>query len=129
MGTQILVLSPDQEAQESIQEIFNQTAVEVISIDSFKAMANALKEKVVPSIMLFDLTMDFSRCMELIQFLRKKDAYAEMPIMVMTDIPDPTQIKSSMEAGANRYISKTFLYNTLLNTTGDLLQIRIRRQT
>lgn len=127
MGIQILVLSKDQEAQESIQEIFSQTGVEILALDSFKAMANVIKEQITPNMMLIDLTMDFDRCLELTQFLRKKNGYAEMPIMVMTDIPDPTQIKAIMAAGASRYISKAFLYNTLLNTTSDLLQIKIRR--
>ncbi|GAB4336297.1 MAG: hypothetical protein Kow00117_18950 [Phototrophicales bacterium] len=129
MRKQILVLSKDQQAQESIQEIFSQTNVEVMALDSFKALANVLKQQTIPDIMLIDLTMDFARCLELVQFLRKKPNYAQMPIMVMTDIPSPEQIKAIMAAGASRYISKVFLYNTLLDTTSELLNVRIRRLT
>ena len=53
--------------------------------------------------------------------MRARDQFAKLPVLVLTAVPDPDQVRGALQAGANRYLTKLFISKNLLKTVQEML--------
>jgi len=73
-------------------------------------------------LMVLDLNMPDMHGMEVINFVRKHQAYRDIPIVVLTTKSEESSRTEALAAGANRYLTKTFDPRQLADVVGSLLQ-------
>jgi two-component system chemotaxis response regulator CheY len=80
-----------------------------------------LKANPIPDLLILDLNLQDNRVLQFLQQVRKQTDLANLPVLVLTDFPDPTQIREALQAGANRYLTKMFVGSNLLHTIREML--------
>ena len=73
-------------------------------------------------LMVLDLNMPDMHGMEVIDFVRKHQAYRDIPIVVLTTKGDESSRKEALAAGANRYLTKPFDPRQLADVVDSLLK-------
>ena len=71
--------------------------------------------------MVLDLNMPDMHGMEVINFVRKHQAYRNIPIVVLTTKSEESSRTEALVAGANRYLTKPFDPRQLDDVVGSLL--------
>jgi two-component system chemotaxis response regulator CheY len=71
---------------------------------------------------VLDLNMPDMHGMEVINFVRKHQAYRNIPIVVLTTKSEESSRTEALAAGANRYLTKPFDPRQLADVVGSLLQ-------
>ena len=74
-------------------------------------------------LMVLDLNMPDMHGMEVIDFVRKHQAYREIPIVVLTTKSEETSRTKALAAGATRYLTKPFDPRQLADIVGSLLKM------
>ena len=72
-------------------------------------------------LMVLDLNMPDMHGMEVIDFVRKHQAYRNIPIVVLTTKGEESSRTQALAAGANRYLTKPFDPRQLADVVGSLL--------
>ena len=73
-------------------------------------------------LMVLDLNMPDMHGMEVIDFVRKHQAYRHIPIVVLTTKDEEASRKDALAAGANRYLTKPFDPRQLADVVDSLLR-------
>ena len=73
-------------------------------------------------LMVLDLNMPDMHGMEVIDFVRKHQAYRDIPIVVLTTKGEESSRKEALAEGANRYLTKPFDPRQLADVVGSLLK-------
>lgn len=73
-------------------------------------------------LMVLDLNMPDMHGMEVIDFVRKHQAYRDIPIVVLTTKGEESSRRDALAAGANRYLTKPFDPRQLADVVGSLLK-------
>ena len=73
-------------------------------------------------LMVLDLNMPDMHGMEVIGFVRKHQAYREIPIVVLTTKDEESSRSEALAAGANRYLTKPFDPRQLADVVSSLLK-------
>jgi len=71
---------------------------------------------------VLDLNMPDMHGMEVIDFVRKHQAYRDIPIVVLTTKGEESSRRDALAAGANRYLTKPFDPRQLADVVGSLLK-------
>ena len=67
---------------------------------------NALAKE-LPDVVLLDLMMPGMNGFEVLQRIRSNKAMANLPVIVLSSLAQPEDIKRSLEAGASAFLQKT----------------------
>lgn len=73
-------------------------------------------------LMVLDLNMPDMHGMEVIDFVRKHQAYRDIPIVVLTTKGEESSRNQALAAGATRYLTKPFDPRQLADVVGSLLK-------
>lgn len=73
-------------------------------------------------LMVLDLNMPDMHGMEVIDFVRKHQAYRDIPIVVLTTKSEERSRRDALAAGANRYVTKPFDPRQLADVVSSLLK-------
>lgn len=68
-----------------------------------------------------DLNMPDMHGLDFLQFVREHNAFKDIPILVITTRADAQMREVVLSAGANRYLTKPFSPDAILETVKDLL--------
>jgi two-component system chemotaxis response regulator CheY len=72
-------------------------------------------------LMVLDLNMPDMHGLEVVQFVRRHQAYSRIPIIVLTTRGDESSRSAALEAGASAYLTKPFLPSVLAANARELL--------
>lgn len=78
-------------------------------------------EKRIPDLLLLDVAMPEMDGIEVCHELRKSEATKDLIIIVLSGFASESSINEAMNAGANKYITKPFLPNELLDIVSEYL--------
>lgn len=73
-------------------------------------------------LMVLDLNMPDMHGMEVIDFVRRHQAYRNIPIVVLTTKGEEASRTKALDAGANRYLTKPFNPQQLADVVNSLLK-------
>lgn len=108
-----LVITSDVELTAVIESTLRTMSMPCIVETTMQKAAKTLQNGMRPSMILIDLSVE-----QAIRFIKEAKGHAvlsKVPMLAMTDDPSLPEVKSALEAGANRWIAKSFISRTLLS--------------
>lgn len=118
----ILVVDDDSELQGLIQLLLSRINVESISALDVQAAVQILRDPPMPDMMILDLMLPGVSGIDFLRQLRARPAFDTLPVLVLSALVDPDQIREALEAGADRYLTKPYLANNLTTLVADLMR-------
>ncbi|NWF67550.1 MAG: response regulator [Chloroflexi bacterium] len=123
----ILVVDDDVALQKLIAVLLEHAGMEVVAAPNAAAAAQALKAPPLPEVLVLDLMLPDVSGLEFLRQLRSKDAFNDLPVLILSALADPDQIRNGLQIGADRYLTKPYLANNLVSTVQDLLRTGRRK--
>ncbi len=118
----ILVVDDDPALQKLVVSLIRRAGMETLSaIDAHEA-AKHLEGDILPDLILLDLMLPEISGIQFLQKIRAKEQYNTVPVIILSALADPEQIREGLESGADRYLTKPYLANNLIKTVREVLQ-------
>ena len=54
--------------------------------------------------------------------MRALKQFADLPVLVIVEEPDPDVVKTALQAGANRYLTQSFIQANLMRTLREMIR-------
>ncbi len=123
----ILVVDDDPELQELVRVLLTHAGMEAIPAETAAAAAQVLRKLPLPDLVLLDMMLPDVSGLELLKQMRAKDVFDSLPVVILSALADPEQIRDGLKAGADRYITKPYIAGNLVNTVQEVLRAGRRK--
>ena len=120
MSTRLLLITNDLEMTTTIQELLASHSLEIVVKNTLRRAAQFLVQEDTPEVVLLDLSAHMSDGFDFLRKIRSIKRFAQLPIVVTVEDPDPDVIKDALQVGANRYLTQSFIQTNLLRTLRDM---------
>lgn len=118
----ILVVDDDPALQKLVVSLINRAGMQTLSaIDAHQALEH-LSSDTLPDLILLDLMLPEISGIEFLKKIRLKKQFDGLPVIILSALADPEQIREGLESGADRYLTKPYLANNLVKTVREVLQ-------
>ncbi len=118
----ILVVDDDPSLQKLVVLLLERAAFQPISVFNATDAATVLREQPLPDLLLLDLMLPEVSGIDFLKQLRTKTAFDKLPVIILSALADPAQIREGLDAGADRYLTKPYLANNLVKTIQEVLK-------
>lgn len=118
----VLVVDDETEIRTLVTILLNRIGMEVLPAESAAEAAHILKTSALPDLMILDLMMPGVSGVDFLRQLRAKDIFEPMPVLVLSALVEPQQIREALDAGADRYLTKPYITNNLTTLVQDILR-------
>ena len=118
----VLVVDDDKELLNLIRVLLSRLNVDVTTAESATAAAQLLKTEPLYDLLVLDLMLPDVSGVDLLKQMRGKDMFEKLPILVLSALIDPVQIRDALDAGADRYLTKPYIANNLVSVAGEMLR-------
>lgn len=118
----ILVVDDDEGVRKLVELILKRGGIEPILAANATEAATVLRQKPLPNLLVLDMMMPGISGLELLTQIRAKKVFDDLPVLILSALADPEQIKAGLNAGADRYLTKPYLANNLLVTVTEMLR-------
>lgn len=118
----ILVVDDDEGVRKLVELILTRGGMQPILAADATEAAGFLRQKPLPNLLVLDMMMPGISGMELLTQIRAKKIFDDLPILILSALADPEQIRAGLDAGADRYLTKPYLANNLLVTVTEMLR-------
>lgn len=117
----ILVVDDDPALQKLVVLLLKRADMNPISAMNATEAAQILKEKPLPDLVVLDLMLPEISGIDFLKQMRTKTQFDHLPVVILSALADPAQIREGLEAGADRYLTKPYLANNLIRTVQEVL--------
>ncbi len=117
----LLMVTQDEDVQRLVQTLIEHRRVQGDFTDSAQAAARFLQNNPLPDVVVLDLSLPDNTALLFLEQLRQRDAFKGLPVLVLTDFPDPDQVRDALGKGADRYLTKLFINRNLLSTIEEMI--------
>jgi two-component system chemotaxis response regulator CheY len=124
MTNKVLIVTNDDEFSKDAEGLMRQyLGLQSNLAYNIEEATERLENYPLPALLIVDLTLKELGLspLEFVRKVRANPQFKKLGILVLTALPDPTQIKAALQAGANRYLTKQFTQSNLLPTVRELL--------
>ncbi len=118
----ILVVDDDPALQKLVVALLNRAGMETVTAMNASEAALILRHPPLPNLMLLDLMMPEISGIEFLKQVRAKPHFDNLPVIILSALADPEQIREGLDSGADRYLTKPYLANNLIKTVREVLQ-------
>ncbi len=118
----ILVVDDDVELQQLVRVLLGRNDMDVITAGNASEAAQVLSPPPIPDLMLLDLMLPDQSGMSFLRELRARRVFDTLPIIVLSALVDPNQIRDALDSGADRYLTKPYIANNLVAYVTDVLR-------
>ncbi len=123
----VLVVDDDREILNLVNMLLAHVGLEVITAETAATAAQILRQQPLPNLVILDLMLPDVSGLELLRQMRAKDVFDSLPVVILSALADPKEIREGLDAGADRYVTKPYIANNLINVVQDLLRNGRRR--
>ncbi|MCB9451204.1 MAG: response regulator [Anaerolineaceae bacterium] len=123
----VLVVDDDRELQSLVQVLLERVGIDTIPALTVAEAVRILRAKPLPDLVLLDLMLPDVSGMELLRQMRAKTFFDNLPVVILSALADPDQIREGLEAGADRYLTKPYIAHNLTKTVNDVLRTGRRK--
>jgi DNA-binding response OmpR family regulator len=120
----ILVVDDDPALQKLVTTLLQRADFEVVNAINASEAANILKTSPLPDLMVLDLMLPEISGISFLRQLRSKRYFDALPVIILSALADPAQIREGLDAGADRYLTKPYLANNLVKTIHEVIEAR-----
>jgi CheY-like chemotaxis protein len=125
----VLVVEDQIEVQNLIRVLLERFNFETIEAYSVNDAVQILRKTPLPDIVLLDLMLPDVSGLELLRQMRAKEYFDNLPVIILSAIVDPDQIRDALATGADRYVTKPNLAHSLVRTVQETLRTGRRKTT
>lgn len=118
----VLVVDDDQELQNLVKALLERGGLEAIPAMNVASAVQILRAKPMPDVVLLDLMLPDISGLELLRQMRAKEVFDHLPIIILSALADPKEIRQGLELGADRYLTKPYIAHNLLKTIHEVLR-------
>jgi two-component system phosphate regulon response regulator PhoB len=123
----VLIVEDEPEMQDLMRSLLERAGLETFSAYDVATAVQVLRGKPLPDLVLLDLMLPEISGMELLRQIRAKDVFDELPVIIVSALADPDQIRKGFELGADRYVTKPAIAHNLVKTVQEVLRAGRRR--
>jgi two-component system, OmpR family, phosphate regulon response regulator PhoB len=118
----ILVVDDDPSLQKLVGVLLGRAGMESIGALNATEAAKILRTGPLPDLVILDLMLPDISGIDFLRQMRQKVTFDHLPVLILSALADPDQIREGLSAGADRYLTKPYLANNLIATVNDLLR-------
>jgi DNA-binding response OmpR family regulator len=118
----ILIIEDDPEELRLIEYLLNRPEFELSKAQTAAAGAKMLRGGTLPDLLIVDLMMSDVPGVEFVRQMRSRPQFDAIPVIVLADATRPMEIRTALVAGADRYVTKTYMGNNLIKTAFEVLE-------
>jgi CheY-like chemotaxis protein len=118
----VLVVDDEPSIQDVVRALLERTGLEVVAALDVSTAVLVLRSKPMPDLVLLDLMMPDVSGFELLRQMRATPIFDKLPIIILSAVADPDQIRKGLEMGADRYVTKTYLAHSLARTVQEVIR-------
>jgi DNA-binding response OmpR family regulator len=82
----------------------------------------ALENDPLPHLVLLDLMLPEISGIEFLKQMRSQSRYNDVPVIILSALTEPEQIREGLSEGADRYLTKPYLANNLVKTVREVIE-------
>ena len=101
----VLIIEDEEDAAELFAEMMRVSGFRVVKTSS-SAPAIAMMTGEKPDVVLLDIMMPEISGLDILRQMRRDPTLVNIPVIVLSALSTPTDIRHSMEAGASTYLTK-----------------------
>ncbi len=124
----VLVIDDDPELQELVRVLLSSIGMDVVTAGTAAAAAQVLRQKPLPDLVLLDLMLPDVSGLEFLRQMRAKAVFNDLPVIILSALADPEQIRDGLKMGADRYITKPYVAANLTKVVVEVLRTGRRNQ-
>jgi DNA-binding response OmpR family regulator len=102
----IWIIDDDEEMTLAIQLMLNMLNYEATGFVSAYQVTDALNAGKIPDLIILDVNMPDVSGMDLLEYLRRKPAWKNLPVVMLSTEAADVTVDKAMELGADGYITK-----------------------
>lgn len=122
-GTRVLLIEDEEDVAFIIKFLLERNGFEVEHLaEGRTAMTRLRGSDAVPDLVLMDVMLPFHDGLEMLEVMRARDTWAEVPVLMLTAKAREVDIVRALELGADDYVTKPFLAEELLARIRRLLR-------
>lgn len=118
----ILVVDDDPELQKLVSALLKRAGMEPLSAETAAGGAQILRTPPLPDAVILDLMLPDMSGIDFLKQMRAKNVFDDVPVVILSALADPDQIREGLDSGADRYLTKPYLANNLVRTVQDVLR-------
>ncbi|MFN8528065.1 MAG: response regulator [Anaerolineae bacterium] len=118
----VLVVDDDSELLNLVRVLLTRLNVESINAVNAASAAQILKTPPLPDLIILDMMLPDVSGIEFLKQIRSKNIFDAVPVLILSALIDPEQIRVALDAGADRYLTKPYIANNLISVAGELLK-------
>jgi len=119
----ILIVEDERDTAEMYRIALEVEGYQVLVAYTLQAAIKQL-ESVKPDLVLLDVVLRGSSGLVLCEKIRKDPELADLPIVIISNLDSPENIKAGLDAGANVYLTKPISQDELLEAVQKNLTLR-----
>jgi len=123
----VLVVDDDKGLQTLVATLLQRADMEPLVVGTAADAAAALRQPPLPDVVLLDLMLPDVSGIQFLHQIRAKRDFDSLPVVILSALADPDQIREGLQAGADRYLTKPYLANNLVATLQEVLRAGRRK--
>lgn len=125
----VLVIDDDPALQKLVVLLLQRAGFDTESALNATEGAAILRKKPLPDLVLLDLMLPEISGIDFLRQVRTQAHLDALPVIILSALADPAQIREGLAVGADRYLTKPYLANNLIKTVQDVIrQGRVRKE-
>jgi two-component system phosphate regulon response regulator PhoB len=118
----VLVVDDDPALQKLVATLLQRAGMDSVGALTASSAAEVLKQRPLPDVIILDMMLPDTSGVEFLRQMRTKEMFDALPVVVLSALADPDQIREALNAGADRYLTKPYIVNNLISTVQDLIR-------
>ncbi len=119
----ILIVASEAEERRLIEQLLWRSEFSLVSAATAAAGARLMRTPPPIDVAVIDLTLSDMSGVDLLRELRARPEYDAVPVIVLAEASRPLEIRSALVAGADRYVTKSYMGNNLVKTVLEILRV------
>lgn len=124
----VLVVDDDSELLQLVDVLLSRIGVDCTMAENAAIALHYLRTAQRPDVLILDLMLPDVSGLEFLRQIRTKPSFDDMPILILSALIEPDRIRSALDAGADRYLTKPYIANNLVTVVQDILRTGRRRK-
>jgi two-component system KDP operon response regulator KdpE len=118
----VLVVEDEPVVQQMVRVLMTRLGLETIQAMDVSSAVQVLRNKPLPDLVLLDLGLPDIDGLELLRQMRGKEMFDDLPVIILSTLSEPDQIRAALDLGADRYVTKTTMAHNLVKTVQEVLR-------
>ncbi|MCS7070767.1 MAG: response regulator [Anaerolinea sp.] len=118
----VLAVDDDPELLQLVIALLKRINIETIGAENAVQAAQILRQPPLPDLLILDLMLPDISGIDFLKQMRARPIFDNLPVLVLSALAEPQEIRAALDAGADRYLTKPYLATNLLSVVQEVLR-------